>query len=170
MATDSPDLVGARGADPGVSSERLSASAPLPAHIQRVVDFYQTLTRESLARIGEVYADHARFKDPFNEVSGTVAIASIFEAMFEQLDQPRFRVTDALGDDRRACLVWDFDFRSPRIGGGQPQRIRGSSWLEFDRDGCVILHRDYWDAAEELYEKLPLLGAVFRWLRRRIAH
>jgi len=29
------------------------------------------------------------------------------------------------------------------------------------------LHRDYWDAAGELYAKLPLIGAVMRWLRRR---
>ena len=27
------------------------------------------------------------------------------------------------------------------------------------------MHRDYWDAAEELYEKLPLLGALMRWLK-----
>jgi steroid delta-isomerase len=28
------------------------------------------------------------------------------------------------------------------------------------------MHRDYWDAAEELYEKLPLVGALMRWLKR----
>jgi hypothetical protein len=31
----------------------------------------------------------------------------------------------------------------------------------------VSLHRDYWDAAEELYEKLPVVGSVMRWLKRR---
>ena len=31
----------------------------------------------------------------------------------------------------------------------------------------ITLHRDYWDAAEELYEKLPLLGTLMRWLKRR---
>ena len=30
-------------------------------------------------------------------------------------------------------------------------------------------HRDYWDAAEELYEKLPVLGALMRLLRRKLA-
>lgn len=29
------------------------------------------------------------------------------------------------------------------------------------------MHRDYWDAAEELYEKLPVLGDLMRWLRRQ---
>jgi len=31
----------------------------------------------------------------------------------------------------------------------------------------VAVHRDYWDAAEELYEKLPVLGSLMRWLKRR---
>jgi len=30
-----------------------------------------------------------------------------------------------------------------------------------------VLHRDYWDAAEELYEKLPGIGAFMRFLKRR---
>ena len=33
-------------------------------------------------------------------------------------------------------------------------------------DGRVVEHRDYWDAAEQLYEKLPLIGGVLRLLKR----
>ena len=36
-----------------------------------------------------------------------------------------------------------------------------------DAQGLVTLHRDYWDAAEELYEKLPVVGAMMRWLKSR---
>ena len=38
--------------------------------------------------------------------------------------------------------------------------------LRFDGAGRVTLHRDYWDAAEELYAKLPLLGCLMRGLAR----
>jgi hypothetical protein len=31
----------------------------------------------------------------------------------------------------------------------------------------ITLHRDYWDAAEELYEKLPVLGGLMRWLKKQ---
>jgi hypothetical protein len=31
----------------------------------------------------------------------------------------------------------------------------------------VAVHRDYWDAAEELYEKLPVVGSLMRWLKKR---
>jgi hypothetical protein len=46
--------------------------------------------------------------------------------------------------------------------------VRGATQLAFDpHSGLVVLHRDYWDTGEELYARLPLLGAVMRWLRRR---
>ena len=47
--------------------------------------------------------------------------------------------------------------------------IHGASHLQFDDNGRVAVHRDYWDAAEELYEKLPVVGGLMRWLRRRAA-
>jgi steroid delta-isomerase len=47
--------------------------------------------------------------------------------------------------------------------------VRGATHLRFNGRGKVVYHRDYWDAAEELYAKLPLLGALMRWLRRRLA-
>ena len=43
-----------------------------------------------------------------------------------------------------------------------------SYWGTVAPTGRVVAHRDYWDAAEELYEKLPVLGALMRLLKRRL--
>ena len=45
--------------------------------------------------------------------------------------------------------------------------VHGSSHLRFDEAGLVDYHRDYWDAAQELYEKIPGLASLMRWLRRQ---
>jgi len=34
--------------------------------------------------------------------------------------------------------------------------------------GKVARHRDYCDAGEEVYEKIPVLGAVIRLVRRKM--
>jgi steroid Delta-isomerase len=34
--------------------------------------------------------------------------------------------------------------------------------------GLVTYHRDYWDAAEELYETLPLLGQLLRFIKKKL--
>jgi len=132
-----------------------------------VVRFFEGIGPEDVARIGELYAGDARFVDPFNDVTGCAAIERIFAHMFVQLDSPRFVVHDRICDGAQAFLTWDFEFR---FRSGAPrglQRIRGSTHLRFAADGKVALHRDYWDAAAELYEKLPVVGALMRWLRRR---
>ena len=64
-------------------------------------------------------------------------------------------------------LTWEFRFRFRSYRPAQPQVILGASHLVFSTKGLVTLHRDYWDAAEELYEKLPVLGGAMRWLKRR---
>lgn len=137
--------------------------------VTRVKRYFETLTPESVARIGEVYADDAWFKDPFNEARGRVEIARIFARMFEQLDAPRFVVRDGVAVDAQAFLAWDFVFRMRRWRRAE-QTIRGATHLRFAPDGRIVYHRDYWDAAEDLYEKLPALGPLLRLLKRRVAH
>jgi steroid Delta-isomerase len=128
--------------------------------------FYETLSPASLAGIGQVYASEAFFRDPFNEVRGLDKVERIFAHMFETLDAPRFVVIDAFEQGDQAFLTWDFHFQ--RMGQAQPMKIHGSSHLRFDADGRVAYHRDYWDAAEELWERVPLLGALMRWLKGRL--
>jgi len=41
--------------------------------------------------------------------------------------------------------------------------------VRFGADGRVTYHRDYWDAAGELYAKLPLVGPLMRFLARKMA-
>jgi steroid Delta-isomerase len=132
-----------------------------------VAQFFETLSHASLAGLDRVYADDARFKDPFNDVQGIPAIRAVFEHMFATLIDPRFIVLEAVTEGDQAFLSWDFSFR--RRSGDAPLRIHGATHLRFAADGRVSLHRDYWDAAQELYAKLPVLGALMRWLQKRLA-
>jgi ketosteroid isomerase-like protein len=134
----------------------------------RVKQFFETLSPADVARLSDFYAPQAYFKDPFNEVQGVAAIGRIFEHMFVQVGAPRFIVREAVAQGDDAFLTWDFLFRSERLG-NREQVIRGASHLKFDADGRVKYHRDYWDAAEELYEKIPFLGGLMRLVKRRAA-
>ena len=132
--------------------------------------FFTDMTPAHLARLGEVYSAQAWFKDPFNEVQGLDAVRGIFQHMYDSLNQPRFIVTTRVVQGRQCFLTWDFVFGLR----GQTTEItvRGAShlWLAPGSDGRwrIERHRDYWDVAEELYEKLPLLGGLMRWLTRRV--
>lgn len=142
-------------------------ATPTNDAVERLVQFFEKLQRQDLPRLAQMYAQDARFKDPFNEVQGLPAIERIFAHMFEALDSPHFIVTERIVQGQHCFLVWDFLFRFKRFDTQNWQTVRGGTHLTFDDDGLVTLHRDYWDAAEELYEKLPVVGSLMRWLKRR---
>lgn len=145
----------------------MSTDVDLRAAVQRVVAFYEGLTPAALEHLAQLYTEDARFKDPFNEVRGVAAIRGVFEHMYASLHEPRFVVTQRIVDGHQCFLVWEFRFRFQRFDTRTEQVVRGGSHLVLAPDGRIADHRDYWDAAEELYEKLPLLGALMRWLKRR---
>jgi len=133
--------------------------------VARIVEYFESLTPDTVARLSEHYAANAWFKDPFNEVTGLEAIRRVFAHMYRQVEEPRFRITDRVVAENGALLVWDFTFRLGR----RAIVVRGATHLRFNGRGKVTYHRDYWDTAEELYGKLPLLGTLTRLLRRRLA-
>ncbi len=133
------------------------------------VALFENLRRDDLPRLAAIYTPDVRFKDPFNEVQGVAAVQAIFAHMFDALDEPRFVVHEVIVQGDQAFLAWDFVFRMKRFKRDE-QVIRGGSHLRLAPDGRIAAHRDYWDAAEELYEKLPVLGSLMRWLKRRAAN
>lgn len=135
--------------------------------VRRLVQFFEHLTPADLPRLPELYAPDARFKDPFNDVQGLHAIEHIFAHMFDALDSPHFIVSERIVQGSQCFLVWDFRFRFKRFDTTSWQTVHGGTHLVFNEVGQVTLHRDYWDAAEELYEKLPVVGGLMRWLKRR---
>lgn len=133
------------------------------SRLDELLNWYSTLTCDTVMRAVQYYHPEARFKDPFNEVHGVAAIMVIFEHMFVTTDDPRFIIDERIVQGQQAFVSWRFEFTLK----GTAYTILGGSHLKFDAAGLVIDHRDYWDAAEELFQKLPVIGAPVRWLRRQ---
>jgi steroid delta-isomerase len=136
--------------------------------LERLVAYWEGLTPEALGRLSEVYAPEAYFRDPFNEVRGIPALQRVFAHMYETLEAPRFTILERISQGESAVLLWDFEFRIRSLGPETVRRIHGASHVRFAPDGRVAYHRDYWDAAGELYAQLPLVGPLARFMARRL--
>jgi hypothetical protein len=134
---------------------------------EQIAHYFETLTPQSVSDLKDYYSASARFKDPFNDVTGVPAIEKIFDHMFVSLTQPRFVITGQVVEGDQAFLTWEFRFCFKRFDTHTEQVVLGTSHLVLDEQQRICLHRDYWDAAEELYEKLPWVGALMRWLKKR---
>ena len=139
----------------------------MQAAVDQIVNAFENLTPSGVQALERIYAADAYFKDPFNEVQGVPAIQSIFRHMYAQLEQPRFIVSQRIVQGAQCFLSWEFHFAFRGFQPGRAQCIRGGSHLQLNGEGRITSHRDYWDAAEELYEKWPLIGSLMRCLKRR---
>lgn len=131
------------------------------------ISFFENLTPADLERFEQVFAPDACFRDPFNDARGVAAVRRVFEKMFADVEDHRFKVLDHAVAGDRAYLNWEFRL-TPR-GKTTSWPIEGMSVIVFREDGLVTAHIDHYDAAGQIYEKLPLIGAVLRRLRRRIS-
>ena len=137
----------------------------MTTNLDKLLDWYTTLTPETVRRVAEFYGPDAHFRDPFNDVRGAPAIHRIFEHMFEVTDNPRFTIKDRMLQDNQGFATWIFEFDLR----GKHYSVEGSSHIWFGPNGLVTAHRDYWDAAEELFEKLPLIGKLVHFLRKKFS-
>lgn len=140
----------------------------LAERVRAYAAFFETLTPGRLDRLGDLFAETARFRDPFNDVSGVAAIRGVFEHMYRTCPAPRFQVMDWALTGHTAFIRWRFS-DGRRARGSFALQVEGVSRVEFDPEGRVLLHVDYWDPAAQLYERIPLLGGVLRLLRRRLS-
>lgn len=143
----------------------MSMNAPANTTLDALFAWYQSLSPETLSQAADFYAPHAVFKDPFNEVVGPEAISQIFVHMFASVQQPRFVVDECVHNGITAYARWNFSFLLRH----KPYEIHGVSRFELTPEGLIQLHRDYWDTAQELYEKLPIIGGLARQLRKRFS-
>lgn len=134
-------------------------------HIRGYIECFERLRPDTLCELEACYDEQAKFVDPFNKVRGKQAIRGVFEDMFVTCEEPRFTVTESMSEGPISYLRWQFSYGELNAR----QCIEGVSRIRFSPDKLVVEHMDYWDAASQLYEKLPRIGWLFRLLRKRIA-
>ena len=130
--------------------------------------FFESLNPNStIDDFKTIYANSVTFKDPFNEVMGVENVSKIFAHMYQNLDNPRFVVTEYLSKNHIVYVKWDFSFNFKNDP--KENSFEGVSRLVIDEENKIVSHTDYWDASEHIYEKMPLLGAVLRFIKRKLS-
>lgn len=137
------------------------------SYSKQYAHFFESLTKESPLESYELFFNEkSTFEDPFQKVEGLDSIYKVFQHMYATLYEPMFRVTEVVENNAVAYIKWDFHFKLSQ--NDEAQSFEGLSRAEFSEDGKIISHIDYWDAAYNVYEKIPLLGSVLRLIKRKI--
>ncbi|NVK20381.1 MAG: nuclear transport factor 2 family protein [Methylocystaceae bacterium] len=131
----------------------------------KYIDLFENLTPEAIANCDEIVSPDIHFKDPFNDFKGIEIFKRMMFKTLKEVRDPKFHILDQACSETRHYVRWDFEGRVTGLG---LLTFSGMSEIVYDDEQRVIEHIDHWDASEQLYEKLPVLGWPITCLKKRL--
>jgi hypothetical protein len=136
--------------------------------LDRFMELYRTLSADNLHELEEIYADDIRFVDPAHEIKGLEELQRYFNNLYQNLASISFDYHQVHESETEASISWSMTFTHPRISRGKEITLQGATFLEFDHDNKISYHRDYFDLGAMLYEHLPIVGPVTKFIKNRL--
>ena len=116
-----------------------------------------------------VYAADVYFRDPFKEIHGEPDFEAYLLSGSSAVSQFSMNWQDVGKNGGNYYFRWVMSVKFKSDGKKQaPSLTTGISFVRFGPDGKVIFHQDYFDAGSFLYEKIPVLGAEIRFIKKRM--
>ncbi|WP_096087814.1 nuclear transport factor 2 family protein [Agaribacterium haliotis] len=136
--------------------------------LPRLKEFYRNYHSADLQCLNELYSEQLEFIDPLLALNGIAQLRSYFEHGREGLSYCSFDFLHC--DEGQACctIQWRMHVSHRRLNSAKRFSIEGVSVLRFDDTGLICYHRDYYDLGELFYERIAVIGAVVRALKKRI--
>ena len=129
--------------------------------------YYENLSPDTVDQLSSMVTADFAFTDPFTTVIGPDKVCAYLAKTFSETENPKFDVTHTAFDGDMAFLRWTFSARMRVIGQWD---ITGMTALTFNKDKSLLTsHVDHWDASQNFYAKIPVLGWFIRRLARRVA-
>ncbi len=132
----------------------------------RLMDFYSEFSVDSIPQVDELYTQDAEFIDPVHKLTGSLALKSYLKRMAINMTSYEMRYIEKIQEEGCAHLTWEMTFSHKNLKGGKPITVRGMSVIRYTTK--VYYHEDCYDLGALLYEHLPLLGGITRFLKNRL--
>ena len=136
--------------------------------LTRFCDFYSNFEASRIDTLHELYTESVIFKDPIHQITGIENMQNYLADLCRQVTQCSFVFEQCMEAEDRAFLRWAMHYAHPKIAAGESLQLDGLTEIEFLGDR-VCYHCDYYDMGAMLYEHLPVVGGLVRWLRNRLS-
>lgn len=119
-------------------------------------------------RVREAYADDAYFQDTLKAVRGIDAIEEYMAESADQCESCTVDFEDVVASGLDVYMRWTMHIRFKKLRRGTTCSSIGMTQLRFDENGRVLMHQDFWDSGANVFELIPVLGGLIRFVKRRI--
>ncbi|MDD2133680.1 nuclear transport factor 2 family protein [Pseudomonas kurunegalensis] len=140
----------------------------MSTYLQYFAERFATLDSHNLDLLNDLYSEDVAFRDPLHQLTGLRALRAYFAQLYAKVPDVhyRFEGIDEL-EPGHGYIRWTLHYRHPQLARGQLISLQGCSHLRWQER--VHFHQDYFDAGALLYEHVPVMGSVIRWLKGRLA-
>lgn len=137
--------------------------------VERFEKFLSILTAEGVrGETKNVYSADAYFSDTLKELSGAATIEDYLARTAESTESCTVDFLDLSSHDGEYYFRWMMHIKFKKFKKGEVQSSIGMTHIRFNKEGKVSFHQDYWDSGANLFEKIPVLGAVIRKIKGRL--
>ena len=135
------------------------------AAVERFKDFLSVISEEQVrTKLRKTYAKDAYFNDTLREFRDVDSIEAYLIKTAQNVDTCTVEFLDQASSGGEYYFRWLMKIRFKKFRKGEEQDSIGITHIRFNKEGLVVFHQDYWDAAGNFFEKVPVVG----WMIRRI--
>ncbi|MFT6733742.1 MAG: hypothetical protein ACJAS9_001932 [Polaribacter sp.] len=136
--------------------------------VEKFKSTYQNMNASNIESIEGLYAEEIQFTDPFHKIDGLGNLKQYFEELYQNVESVEFEFGNSLNENKQFFIEWEMTVCHPKLNKAKPILVPGGTLIKIDEFEKIIFHRDYFDAGAMLYEQIPLLGRVIKWVKQKI--
>lgn len=149
--------------------EASAGVAVTPEHLAPFVSFITNMGSDDWAEhFDGVYAEQLHFSDTLALISRRDTLRAYFDRLHSADTTIAVRVLSQQVSGQDAYLVWEMTSTFAPVIATRRSHTIGMTHLRFNEAGQVILHQDFWDAAQGFYQHVPILGSALRTVRGQV--
>lgn len=139
-----------------------------PMKAPSVEEFFNGLSATTMPLVDRFYAENTHFLDPVVDLRGRAGVRKYYENLYKNVESIRFEFSGHVKQGDEQVSMWTMVLKAKRLNGGKELRVIGNSHFKFDPvTGQAVYHRDYFDMGEFIYERIPVVGGLIRYIKGR---
>ena len=138
---------------------------------ERVIKFFNLANFSNMKALCKIfYHPNLIFKDPLGTIKGREEMIKYYLNLYQNVIDIRFEFKDSTSNNNSHMLSWIMYLKSKSLKSGEEIKLEGVSHLKFDpKTNLVTYHRDYFDMGAFIYEHIPVVGSLIRYIKRKLS-
>ncbi|MBT3811885.1 MAG: nuclear transport factor 2 family protein [Gammaproteobacteria bacterium] len=141
----------------------------MDSRIENFANLYNDLDHINVqAATEKTYADTFFFNDTLVTIDNRKELIAYLEQTQQEVEVMSLEVVNVLEKGQDIFVHWKMHTQFSILGKRSKVDSLGISHLRFDDQGKIILHQDYWDSTNGLFQHIPIIGGLILWVKNRL--